>query len=36
MAAAVTLMASERPGPKIDLHVLLYPVVDAHFSPDPT
>jgi acetyl esterase len=32
LAAAVTLMASERRGPKIDLQVLLYPVVDANFD----
>lgn len=32
IAAAVTLMASERRGPKIALQVLLYPVVDANFS----
>jgi acetyl esterase len=32
IAAAVTLMASERRGPKIDLQVLLYPVVDSNFA----
>jgi acetyl esterase len=32
MAAAVTLMAKERRGPKIDLQVLFYPVVDATFD----
>jgi acetyl esterase len=32
MAAAVTLMARERRGPKIDLQVLFYPVVDASFN----
>jgi acetyl esterase len=32
LAAAVTLMARERRGPKIDLQVLLYPVVDANFG----
>ena len=32
MAAAVTLMARERRGPKIDLQVLFYPVVDASFD----
>jgi acetyl esterase len=32
LAAAVTLMASERRGPKIDLQVLLYPVVDSNFA----
>jgi len=32
MAAAVTLMASERRGPKIDLQILFYPVVDCGFD----
>ena len=32
MAAAVTLMAKERRGPKIDLQVLFYPIVDADFE----
>ncbi len=32
MAAAVTLMAKERGGPKIDFQVLLYPVTDANFE----
>jgi len=32
LAAAVTLMARERRGPKIDLQVLLYPMVDANFG----
>jgi acetyl esterase len=31
VAAAVTLMAKERRGPKITLQVLLYPVTDANF-----
>jgi len=34
MAAAVTLMAKARRGPKIDLQVLLYPVTDADFETD--
>ncbi len=34
MAAAVTLMAKERRGPKIDLQVLFYPVMDADFDTD--
>jgi acetyl esterase len=32
MAAAVTLMAKERRGPKIDLQVLFYPVTDCNFD----
>ncbi len=32
MAAAVTLMARERRGPKIDFQVLFYPVTDANFD----
>ena len=32
MAAAVTLMAKERRGPRIDLQVLFYPIMDAHFD----
>jgi acetyl esterase len=32
MAAAVTLMAKERGGPKIDFQVLFYPVTDADFE----
>jgi acetyl esterase len=32
MAAAVTLMAKERRGPKIDFQVLFYPVTDADFE----
>ena len=32
MAAAVTLMAKERRGPKIDLQVLFYPVTDCDFD----
>jgi acetyl esterase len=32
MAAAVTLMAKERRGPKIDLQVLFYPVMDTNFE----
>lgn len=32
MAAAVTLMAEERGGPKIDYQVLFYPVTDANFD----
>jgi acetyl esterase len=32
MAAAVTLMAKERGGPKIAFQVLLYPVTDANFE----
>ena len=32
MAAAVTLMAKERQGPKIDYQVLFYPVTDANFN----
>jgi len=32
MAAAVTLMAQERGGPKIDFQVLFYPVTDADFE----
>ena len=32
IAAAVTLMASERRGPKFALQVLLYPVVDVNFG----
>jgi acetyl esterase len=32
IAAAVTLMASERRGPKIALQVLLYPALDVNFS----
>lgn len=32
MAAAVTLMAKERRGPKMDLQVLFYPVMDADFD----
>lgn len=32
MAAAVTLMAKERRGPKIDLQVLFYPVTDCAFD----
>jgi acetyl esterase len=31
MAAAVTLLAKQRGGPKIDLQVLLYPATDADF-----
>ncbi len=32
IAAAVTLMAKERRGPKINLQVLIYPVTDSDFS----
>jgi acetyl esterase len=32
MAAAVTLLAKERGGPKIIFHVLFYPVTDASFA----
>jgi acetyl esterase/lipase len=32
MAAAVSLMAKERSGPKIDYQVLFYPVTDANFD----
>jgi acetyl esterase/lipase len=32
MAAAVTLLAKERHGPKIDYQVLIYPVTDANFN----
>jgi acetyl esterase/lipase len=32
MAAAVTLLAKQRGGPKIDLQVLLYPATDADFG----
>ena len=32
MAAAVTLMAKERRGPRIELQVLFYPVMDANFE----
>jgi len=32
MAAAVTLLAKERRGPKIDFQVLFYPVTDANFE----
>lgn len=32
MAAAVTLLAKERRGPKIDHQVLLYPIMDANFD----
>jgi acetyl esterase len=32
MAAAVTLLAKERRGPKVDLQVLFYPVTDADFD----
>jgi acetyl esterase len=32
MAAAVTLLAKQRGGPKIDFQVLLYPVTDARFE----
>jgi acetyl esterase len=32
VAAAVTLMARERRGPKITLQVLLYPVTDSNFA----
>jgi len=34
MAAAVTLMARERRGPKIDVQILFYPVVAAGFDTD--
>ena len=34
MAAAVTLMAKERRGPKIDVQVLFYPVVNSMFDND--
>lgn len=32
MAAAVTLLAQERKGPKIDYQILFYPVTDANFN----
>ena len=32
MTAAVTLLAKERKGPKIDFQILLYPVTDANFD----
>jgi acetyl esterase len=32
MAAAVTLLAKERPGPNIAFQALFYPVTDANFD----